>query len=341
MRGCSKADPQGLDSLFSQEKEERDEDKISMSVQSSVKPEQLKLFLALSRTPHLLIDLATPMAVALLCIGRFPPLSTIILGLITVFAGYACIYALNDVTDYQLDRRRMGELSREQACFDLDCIFVRHPLAQGFITFAGGMAWTAMWGLIALVGAALLNPVCGAIFIVGAILEVIYCKFYGYSQWKIIIAATVKNLGGLAAIYAVNPDPPLEFIMIVFIWIAFWEVGGQNIPNDLVDMEEDRRLGGKTIPVVYGTNLSVLIVLITLIASFVLGLGLVLLSPLAFKGVYIAGALISGILFLLLPLKRFLAERDTTKAINLFNQASLYPAGILVTTVFCILFQYV
>jgi 4-hydroxybenzoate polyprenyltransferase len=106
-------------------------------------------------------------------------------------------------------------------------------------------------------------------------------------------------------------------------------------------MDEDRRLGGKTIPVVYGTNLSVLIVLITLIASFVLGLGLVLLSPLAFKGVYIAGALISGILFLLLPLKRFLAERDTTKAINLFNQASLYPAGILVTTVFCILFQYV
>ena len=73
-----------------------------MNVQSLVKSEQLRLFLALSRTPHLLIDLATPMAVALLCLGKFPPLSTIILGLITVFAGYACIYALNDVTDYKL-----------------------------------------------------------------------------------------------------------------------------------------------------------------------------------------------------------------------------------------------
>ena len=312
-----------------------------MSVQSSTKPEQLKLFLALSRTPHLLIDLATPMAAALLSIGRFPPFSTIILGLITVFAGYACIYALNDVTDYELDRKRMGELPREQACFDLDCIFVRHPLAQGFITFAGGMFWTALWGLIALVGAALLNPVCAAIFILAAILEVIYCKCYGYSQWKILIAATVKNLGGLAAIYAVNPDPPLEFILIVFIWIAFWEVGGQNIPNDLVDMDEDKRLGGKTIPVVYGANLSLIIILITLIASFVLGLGLVFLSPLAFKGVYIAGALISGLLFLLLPLKRFLAQRDTTKAINLFNQASLYPVGIFTTTVFCILIHFV
>ena len=312
-----------------------------MSVQSSVKAEQLKLFLALSRTPHLLIDLATPMAAALLCIGRFPPLSTIILGLITVFAGYACIYALNDVTDYELDRKRMGERARDQVCFDLDCIFVRHPLAQGFITFAAGMMWTVLWGLIALVGATLLNPVCAAIFIVGAILEVIYCKFYGYSQWKILIAATVKNLGSLAAIYAVNPSPPLEFIIIVFIWIALWEVGGQNIPNDLVDMDEDRRLEGKTIPVVYGPNLSVLIILITLIASFVLGLGLVFLSPLPFKGVYLLGAIISGLLFLLIPLKRFLSERDTAKAINLFNQASLYPAGILVTTILCIVIQFV
>ena len=311
-----------------------------MSVQSSAKPEQLKLFLALSRTPHLLIDLATPMAAALLCIGRFPPLSTIILGLITVFAGYASIYALNDVTDYQLDRKRMGELPREQACFDLDCIFVRHPLAQGFITVGGGMMWTALWGLIALVGAALLNPVCAAIFIAGAILEMIYCKSYGYSQWKILIAATVKNLGSLAAIYAVNPDPPLQFILIIFIWIALWEVGGQNIPNDLVDMGEDRRLGGKTIPVVYGPNLSVLIILITLVASFVMGLGLVFLSPLAFKGAYLVGAIVSGLLFLLLPLKKFLAERGTTRAINLFNQASLYPVGIFGTTVLCILAQY-
>jgi 4-hydroxybenzoate polyprenyltransferase len=312
-----------------------------MNVQTSVKPEQLKLFLALSRTPHLLIDLATPMAAALLCIGRFPPISTIILGLITVFAGYASIYALNDVTDYQLDRKRMGELPREQACFDLDCIFVRHPLAQGLITFAGGMVWTALWGLIALVGAALLNPVCAAIFIVGAVLEVIYCKFYAYSQWKILVAATVKNLGSLAAIYAVNPDPPLHFIVMIFLWIALWEVGGQNIPNDLVDMGEDRRLGGKTIPVVYGPNLSILIILITLIASFVLGLGLIFFSPLAFKGGYIVGAIVSGLLFLLLPLKKFLAERDTSKSINLFNQASLYPVGILVTTVFCILVQFV
>jgi len=312
-----------------------------MSVQSTAKSEQLRLFLALSRTPHLLIDLATPMAAALLCLGGFPPLSTIMLGIITVFAGYACIYALNDVTDYELDQKRMGDLAREQTCFDLDCIFVRHPLAQGLITIVGGIVWTAMWGIIALVGAALLNPVCAAIFILGAILEVLYCKLYSFSQWKILIAATVKNLGALAAIYAVNPDPPLEFIIMVFIWIALWEVGGQNIPNDLVDINEDGSLGGKTIPVVYGSSLSVVVIMITLIASFILGLGLVFFSPLSFKGVYFLGAILSGVFFLLLPLRKFLAEKDTSKAINLFNHASLYPVGIFATTVFCILVQYI
>ena len=312
-----------------------------MSVQLSAKSEQLRLFLALSRTPHLLIDLATPMAVALLSIGRFPPLSTIVLGMITVFAGYACIYALNDVTDYQLDRERMGDVPKEPACFDLDCIFVRHPIAQGLISLAGGVAWTAFWGFVALAGATLLNPVCAVVFIIGAILEVIYCRLYHYSQWKILLAATVKNLGGLAAIYAVNPEPPVQFVIIVFIWIALWEVGGQNIPNDLVDMQEDGRLGAKTIPVVYGPTAAVVLTLMALVATFVLGLGLVFLSPLQLKGVYLGGGILSGIFFLLLPFRKFLGDSDTSKAISLFNQASLYPLGILITTVSCILLQYI
>jgi 4-hydroxybenzoate polyprenyltransferase len=118
-------------------------------------------------------------------------------------------------------------------------------------------------------------------------------------------------------------------------------VGGQNIPNDLVDMQEDGKLGAKTIPVVYGPSFSVIIIFAALIASSVLGLGLIVLSPLELKGVYVVGAMLSGLFFLLLPLRKFLAEKDASKAINLFNQASLYPVGILTTTVFCILLQYI
>ncbi|MGB6382942.1 MAG: hypothetical protein WBG51_17365, partial [Syntrophobacteria bacterium] len=59
------------------------------------------------------------------------------------------------------------------------------------------------------------------------------------------------------------------------------------------------------------------------------------------KGVYVVGAILSGLFFLLVPLRRFLSDDDTSKAINLFNQASLYPLGIFATTVFCILVQYI
>jgi len=107
------------------------------------------------------------------------------------------------------------------------------------------------------------------------------------------------------------------FMIVIFLWIAFWEVGGQNIPNDLVDMEEDGRLGAKTVPVVYGPNAAVVIALATLIAGFVLGLGLVFLSPLQQKGVYVLGGILSGAFFLLLPLRRLIQDRDTSKAINL------------------------
>jgi 4-hydroxybenzoate polyprenyltransferase len=259
--------------------------------------------------------------------------------MITVFAGYTCIYALNDVTDCEIDRQRMGELPTEPACFDLDCLSVRHPLAQGLISYAGGVTWTVSWGVVALVGAALLNPVCAVIFVVGAILEVIYCRLYQMSQWKILIAATVKNLGAMAAIFAVNPEPSVSFVLMVFFWIAAWEVGGQNIPNDLMDMQEDGKLGAKTVPVVYGVSTAVMLLIITLVASFVFGLALVLVSPLAHKAIFLIGGILSGVLFLLLPLRSFLASGDTNQAIKLFNKASLYPLGILTTTVLCLILQ--
>jgi hypothetical protein len=66
---------------------------------------RVKLFLALSRTPHGLLDLATPALAALLCYGGLPPFGVIILGLLTGFAGYTAVYALNDLVDYRVDQR--------------------------------------------------------------------------------------------------------------------------------------------------------------------------------------------------------------------------------------------
>ena len=307
-----------------------------MEQQRRARPQDFRLFLALSRTPHLLLDLATPMVAALLCLGRFPDVSTVIVGLITVFAGYACVYALNDVTDYRLDRERMASIARQEECFDLDCMFVRHPVAQGLIRFKSAVVWTVFWGTVALVGAAILNPVCAGIFILGGFLEAAYCKLYRVTQWKVLIAAVVKTLGGLAAIFAVNPRPSPGFVVIYFAWIVLWEVGGQNVPNDLVDMEEDGRLGARTIPLVYGTHVAVFVMLVALVAGVVLGLGVVFASPLPRKWLYVMGATVSGVAFLLLPYRAFLAQGDPGKAVTLFNRASLYPLGMLVTTLLCL-----
>jgi hypothetical protein len=68
---------------------------------------RLKLFFALSRTPHGLLDMATPGVVALLWLGNFPASITIAMGLMTVFAGYTAVYALNDVVDFSSDREKI------------------------------------------------------------------------------------------------------------------------------------------------------------------------------------------------------------------------------------------
>ncbi len=45
---------------------------------------------------------------ALLWLGHFPPASVVIVGLITAFAGYTAVYALNDLIDCRVDKERMS-----------------------------------------------------------------------------------------------------------------------------------------------------------------------------------------------------------------------------------------
>ena len=99
---------------------------------------RLKLFLALSRTPHGLLDLAAPALAALLWLGHFPPLGVIALGLLTVFAGYTAVYALNDVVDYRVDQEKLRLERAAKEDHYLDAVFMRHPLAAGRVSFRGG-----------------------------------------------------------------------------------------------------------------------------------------------------------------------------------------------------------
>jgi 4-hydroxybenzoate polyprenyltransferase len=202
----------------------------------------LKLFFALSRTPHGLLDMATPAVAALLWHGSFPGLRIILVGLITVFAGYTAVYALNDLVDHRVDRKKLKRGGFRNTESYLDAVLIRHPLAQGLLTFKQAVLWTACWALLTLLGAYLLNPVCAIIFLAACLLETIYCLMWRTSHLRTLIMGAVKTSGAMAAVFAVDPRPSLPFLVLLFLWLFFWEIGGQNIPADWTDIEEDRSL---------------------------------------------------------------------------------------------------
>jgi 4-hydroxybenzoate polyprenyltransferase len=290
---------------------------------------RLRLFLALSRTPHGLLDLATPALGALLWLGGPPPWGVTVLGLITVFAGYTAVYALNDVVDYRQDKERLAQGGLDEQIAYLDAVYMRHPMALGWLSFQEGLCWTGAWALVALLGAYWLNPVCALIFLGGCLIETIYCLMLGVSHLRTLVSGVVKTLGGLAAVLAVDPQPAPWFLLLLFLWLFCWEVGGQNVPNDWHDLEEDRRLNAQTIPVRYGPGRASVIILVSLALSVAVSVPLLKAAPARLSWAWVALGLTAGFYFLLLPALRLYRTKARPQATALFNQASYYPLAVL------------
>jgi 4-hydroxybenzoate polyprenyltransferase len=300
---------------------------------------RLKLFWALSRTPHGLLDMCAPAFGALLGLGSFPPLSVIILGVITTFAGYTAVYALNDVIDYRADRQKaaMGGFSDSES--DLDGVLVRHPMARGLLSFKEGLLWALAWTSLALVGAYILNPICVLIFLGACILEAIYCRLWRVSPFRTLVSGAVKTSGAIAAVFAVDPKPSFLYLLTLFLLLFFWEIGGQNIPNDWTDIEEDRRLKAQTIPIRFGLRRASLIVVGTIVLSLCMSGGVFYFSPVRFNVIFIFIALSAGCYLLLLPALRLYRSKERARAMALFNKASYYPLILLVVVVIKLLVE--
>lgn len=296
----------------------------------------LKLFLGLSRTPHGLLDVATPAMAAMLQLGHFPPVSTIVVGLIAAFSGYTAVYAMNDLVDVTVDRERLALKTKSNAVFDVDEMLVEHPVAQGLIPFKRGLAWVIFWACLALICAATLNPLCALIFIMSACCEVVYCKLLKVTHWKIIPSAIVKATGGLAGIYAVNAEPNPAFVVFMFLWLACWEVGGQNIANDIMDMEDDSRVGARTMLTVLGLRESVFILLAAASMATFAGVTIFLLAGSGLGGIYPVGAAVLGYFLLLKPAKLLYESPGSRMAASLFNRASYMPLSFLILIVISI-----
>ena len=290
----------------------------------------LKLFFALSRTPHGLLDMCTPAFGALLWLGDFPTLYVIILGLITTFAGYTAVYALNDVIDYEADKEKAATGGFSNAPSDLDSLIVRHPMAQGLLSFKQGLIWALAWGLVALIGAYVLNPVCVLIFLAGCTLEAIYCMLWRVSPFRTVVSGAVKTFGAIAAVFAVDPNPSGAYLIILFLLLFFWEIGGQNIPNDWVDIEEDKQFKALTIPVCFGLQASGVIVLATLVLALCLNGVIFYYSQVDFVIIYVIISFAMGCYLLLLPAVKLFQTLKASDAMALFNKASYYPPAMLV-----------
>jgi 4-hydroxybenzoate polyprenyltransferase len=294
---------------------------------------RIKLFWALSRTPHGLLDMSTPALGALIWLGTFPPLNTIIIGIITVFAGYTAVYAWNDVIDYRVDQEKASIGSLREADNYLDAVLPRHPMAQGLLSLREGLLWALGWSLLTTVGAYLLNPVCVLIFVAGCFLEAIYCLMLKVNPIRTIVSGGVKTSGAVAAVFAVDPYPSLLYIIALFLWLFFWEIGGQNIPADWADIEEDRQLQAQTIPVRLGTGYAALILLSCIILALAMNIFVFYHSAVGINPPYVIVSLIAGVYLLLIPALRLYISKERSHAMALFNKASYYPLAMLVVVV--------
>ena len=118
------------------------------------------------------------------------------------------------------------------------------------------------------------------------------------------------------------------FLVFLFLVIFFWEIGGQNAPNDWTDIEEDRRLGARTIPVAAGLERTRDIIMGTLLLALLATLVMFLLSQTAFVAFDYLLTLAVGTALLLWPAWILYDSRRKIDAMRLFNRASYFPVAL-------------
>lgn len=284
----------------------------------------MRKYLALSRSSHGVLDLAMTGFAALLWLGHFPTLPVLAVALVTAAAGYTALYALNDLVGVEVDREKFAGTAPKPG-YAVEASALRHPIAQGKLSLKRGAAWFALWYVVAFAGAWWLNPWLVVLVLLAPVLETAYCLLLKVTWWRAVVSGLVKSLGPVAAVLVVVPRPDPTWLALMVAWLITWEIGGQNIPADWNDVEEDRRVGARTIPVVFGPRVAGNAVLVALGSCVALSLCLPVMSPLALGLPYQLATFIAGLWLLLIPGYRLHRAHAEHPAARLFDRASLYP----------------
>ncbi len=285
---------------------------------------KLLLLLDFARSRSAFLSLGEPALGALIAFGGIPSARVIVLGLLAAAAGYLCVYALNDLLDLRADRQEIQLSSNHPQDWNpdvphLDIMTLRHPVAAGALPLWAGVTWVVGLGLVGLVAAYLLRPLCAWLFVGCALLQVFYCCLRRRTWLKVIPAGVMVSVGGLAGWFAVGKAGwgALAF----FFLLLFWEIFGRNLSNDLADVEHDRLVGIATLAATHNPATAIVTILTgALLMPVVAALQP---SPWSTRLILVAVALatMSGPA-LLLSLKR-----GSGPAQQYFNRASLFPAG--------------
>lgn len=288
----------------------------------------IKYFFALSRIKHCVVDISTPAFCALLWLGTFPSLTIIIIGFITAFSAYTAVYAINDFMGASSDKEKFK--NGDYKSYSIESTNYYHPIAQGMLSHKQVITWISIWLSVALIGSYYLNPIIVFILVIGGVLEIIYCLLLKITYLRILISGIVKACGPVAAIFVVDRSPEIMNLFIVFSWVFFWEVGGQNIPADWNDVEEDKLVRAKTVPIIFGLRKSGIAVLFFTLFTVILSGFLFIVFPANFKIVYLGAFALVGFFLLIHPAYKLYATLDGKKAAQLFDKASFYPFALLI-----------
>jgi 4-hydroxybenzoate polyprenyltransferase len=246
---------------------------------------------------------------------------------------------LNDLVDCRTDRARIEYGVYQESREYFDTMYIRHPVATGALGFKQGVAWAAGWACLALAGAWVLNPVCALIFLGSVVLEAVYCKMLEVSYLRFLVAGVVKSSGAIAAIFAVDPTPSPFVVVLVFAWLFCWEVGGQNVPADWYDVEQDGALHYRTIPLRFGEKGAARIVLCGLAVAILLNLAVVVARRGDLPVFLMAGSFLVGLFLLMVPAVKLYRSRTKDAVTLLFARASLYPVALLSVVLVDMLFM--
>jgi len=293
-------------------------------------------FFALSRTSHGVLDIAAPAFCALLWLGGLPQWPTVMLSLFTAFAAYTAIYALNDLVGMKFDQQKFAG-SGINPGYSVEASEQRYPLAQNLLSINSGFAWMATWFALALFGSYLLNPIIVFILVAAVVLEIVYCLLLKVTYLRVIVSGVVKTCGPIAAVFVVDPHPSPYLLLLLFIWLFLWEIGGQNIPADWNDTVEDRRVNAKTVPLCFGPERAGLLVMTALALTVIASGFLPLVSPANLGWVYIFANVLIGYVFLLRPAFQLYKFKMGRNAAKLFDNASYYPLSqLLLISIFLV-----